>query len=187
MNVGSVSVGSGQYMAAALFKATTGLDFAIVPFKARRRWCPPSRAPTSRGVRDRRAGDGDGEKRRPEGARGDFKQAFSRPARGADGAGSGRGPLRRNRVERRRRAGENPAPHHRAPEPRNQRRHGPAEHRQKFQEFGIDSRGSTPEELHDLLASEIAKVDPGGGNGEESKNSSGRTSWQTQNRIPNFV
>jgi tripartite-type tricarboxylate transporter receptor subunit TctC len=29
--------------------------------------------------------------------------------------------------------------------------------RQKFQDFGIDSRGGTPEEMHELLVSEIAK------------------------------
>jgi tripartite-type tricarboxylate transporter receptor subunit TctC len=29
--------------------------------------------------------------------------------------------------------------------------------RQKFADFGIDSRGGTPEEFHDLVVSEVAK------------------------------
>ena len=32
--------------------------------------------------------------------------------------------------------------------------------REKFEEFGIDARGGTPENLRDLLASEIAKWKP---------------------------
>lgn len=34
INVGTVSIGSGQHMAAELFKAQTGLNLTIVPFKA---------------------------------------------------------------------------------------------------------------------------------------------------------
>jgi tripartite-type tricarboxylate transporter receptor subunit TctC len=33
LNVGTSSIGTGGYMSAELFKATTGLDFAIVPYK----------------------------------------------------------------------------------------------------------------------------------------------------------
>lgn len=34
LNIGTVSIGSGQYMAASLFKVMTGLDLTIVPFKS---------------------------------------------------------------------------------------------------------------------------------------------------------
>ena len=34
INIGTVSIGSGQHMAAELFKSMTGLDLTIVPFKA---------------------------------------------------------------------------------------------------------------------------------------------------------
>ncbi|MEI6303482.1 MAG: tripartite tricarboxylate transporter substrate binding protein [Betaproteobacteria bacterium] len=34
LNIGTVSIGSGQYMAASLFKAMTGLNLTIVPFKS---------------------------------------------------------------------------------------------------------------------------------------------------------
>jgi tripartite-type tricarboxylate transporter receptor subunit TctC len=158
MNVGSVSVGSGQYMAAALFKATTGLDFTVVPFKS-----TPNLVSALKG--------------------GDIQVAFeiAAPVMALLKSGdlkalavtSGTRFRGLPAVPTVQEAGvanyqvtawngvAAPAKTPRAIIERLNHEINAAlalpEVKQKFQEFGIDSRGGTPEDLRDLLASEIAK------------------------------
>lgn len=158
MNVGSVSVGSGQYMAAALFKATTGLDFAIVPFKS-----TPALISAIKGG-DIQVGFEIGAPVMALVKSGDLKAlavTSGKRFRGlpdvptAQEAGVARYDVTAwNGVAA-------PAKTPRAIIERLNHEINAAlaqpDIRQKFQEFGIDSRGGTPEELRDLLASEIAK------------------------------
>lgn len=158
LNIGTVAIGSGQHMAASLFKAMTGLNLTLVPFKS----TPALFAALKSG---------------------DVQVAFeiTAPARGLIKGGE----LKVLAVSSAKRfagmpnvptiaesgvAGYDvsawngiavPAKTPRAIVERLNREINAAmaqpDIRERFQEFGIDARGGTPEDLRDLLASEIAK------------------------------
>jgi tripartite-type tricarboxylate transporter receptor subunit TctC len=158
INIGTVSVGSGQHMAASLFKAVTGINCAIVPFKS-----TPTLISALKGR--------------------DIQVAFEigAPVLSMIKAGEIK-PVAVTAGARFRGLPEVPtvkesgvanyeviawngvAAPAKTPRPiidRLNREINAAmaqpDVRQKFQDFGIDSRGGTPEEMHELLVSEIAK------------------------------
>ena len=158
LNIGTVAVGSGQHMAAALFKSMSGLDITLVPFKS-----TPALFSALKGN--------------------DIQVAFeiTAPARALVKSGE----LKVLAVSSAKRfagmpevptiaesglPGYNvaawngiaaPAKTPRAIIERLNREINSAlaqpDIREKFQDFGIDARGGSPEDLRDLLASEIAK------------------------------
>ena len=158
LNIGTVAIGSGQHMAASLFKAMTGLNLTLVPFKS---------TPALMGALKS----------------GDIQVAFefNAPIRGLIKSGEVKvlavsGATRfagmpavptvaESGVAGYDVAGWNgiavPARTPRSIVDRLNREIIAAmalpEIREKFQEFGIDARGGTPENLRDLLAGEIAK------------------------------
>lgn len=158
INIGTVSVGSGQHMAASLFKAVTGINCAIVPFKS-----TPTLISALKGR--------------------DIQVAFEigAPVLSMIKAGEIR-PVAVTAGARFRGLPEVPtvkesgvanyevtawngvAAPAKTPRPIIERLNreinaamAQPDVRQKFQDFGIDSRGGTPEEMHELLVSEIAK------------------------------
>jgi tripartite-type tricarboxylate transporter receptor subunit TctC len=158
LNIGTVNIGSGQYMAAALFKAMTGLDLTIVPFKSTPALIAALKsddiqvafeigAPVLALVRS-----------------GELKALAVSSAKRfvglpevptvAESGVPGYQVTAWNGVAA-------PAGTPRAIVERLNKEINAAlaqpDIRQKFQEFGIDARGGTPEELRDLLAGEIAK------------------------------
>jgi tripartite-type tricarboxylate transporter receptor subunit TctC len=158
LNIGTVSIGSGQHMAAELFKASTGLDLTIVPFKSTPALINALRsndiqvafeisAPVLALVKS-----------------GDLKAlAISSPKRSAilpgvptmmEAGVAGYQVTAWNGIAA-------PAKTPRAIIERLNREVNAAladpDIRQKFQNFGIDARGGSPEELRDLLAGEIGK------------------------------
>lgn len=158
LNIGTVAIGSGQHMAASLFKAMTGLNLTLVPFKS---------TPALMGALKS----------------GDIQVAFefNAPVRGLIKSGEVKvlavsGPKRfagmpavptiaESGVAGYEVSGWNgialPAKTPRAIVERLNREIIAAmalpDIRDKFQEFGIDARGGTPENLRDLLGSEITK------------------------------
>ncbi len=158
LNIGTVAIGSGQHMAASLFKAMTGLNLTLVPFKS----TPALFAALKSG---------------------DIQVAFeiTAPARGLIKGGE----LKVLAVSSAKRfAGMPnvptiaesgvpgydvsawngialPAKTPRAIIERLNREINAAmaqpDIRERFQEFGIDARGGSPEDLRDLLAGEITK------------------------------
>jgi tripartite-type tricarboxylate transporter receptor subunit TctC len=158
LNIGTVSIGSGQYMAASLFKAMTGLNLTIVPFKSTPALITALKsndiqvafeigAPVLSLVRS-----------------GELKAiAISSPKRFAslpevptmmESGVAGYQVTAWNGIAA-------PAKTPRAIIERINREVNAAlaqpDIRQRFQEFGIDARGGSPEELRDLLAGEIVK------------------------------
>jgi tripartite-type tricarboxylate transporter receptor subunit TctC len=154
VNVGSVSIGSGQHMAAAYFKAVSGLDFTIVPFKS-----TPSLVSALKGHDIQvafeigamiRSGD---LKALAVTAGARFRGLPDVPTVKEAGL-PGYQVTAWNGVAA-------PAKTPRAIIDRLNREINAAlaqpDIKQKFQEFGIDSRGGTPEEFRDLVVSEVAK------------------------------
>jgi tripartite-type tricarboxylate transporter receptor subunit TctC len=157
-NIGSVSVGSGQNMAASLFKAVTGTPASIVPFKS-----TPSLISALRG--------GDIQVAFEIGApvlamlkHGDIKAIAVTAAsrfRGLPEVPTVKesGVANYDVI-----AWNGVAAPAKTPRPiieRLNREINAAmalpDIRQKFADFGIDSRGGTPEEFHDLVVSEVNK------------------------------
>ena len=158
LNIGTVAIGSGQHMAASLFKAMTGLNLTLVAFKS---------TPALMGALKS----------------GDIQVAFefNAPIRGliksgevkalaASGAKRFAGMPTVPTIAESGVAGYDvvgwngiaaPAKTPRAIVDCLNREINAAlalpDIREKFQEFGIDARGGTPENLRDLLVSEIAK------------------------------
>ena len=158
LNIGTVAIGSGQHMAASLFKAMTGLNLTLVPFKS---------TPALMGAL--KSGDIQ------------IVFEFNAPIRGLISSGE----VKVLATSGARRFGGMPAvptiaeggvagyevsgwnglaAPARTPRPVIDRLNREIiaamalpEIREKFQEFGIDARGGTPENLRDLLVSEIAK------------------------------
>ncbi len=158
LNIGTVAIGSGQHMAASLFKAMTGLNLTLVPFKS---------TPALMGALKS----------------GDIQVVFefNAPIRGLIKSGEIKAlatsgakrfagmptvpTIAESGVPNYDVAGWNgiaaPAKTPRLVIDRLNREIIAAlaqpDIRDKFQEFGIDARGGTPENLRDLLVSEIAK------------------------------
>ncbi len=158
LNIGTVAVGSGQHMAASLFKSLSGLDLTLVPFKS-----TPALFSALKGN--------------------DIQVAFeiTAPARALVKSGE----LKVLAVSSAKRfaglpdtptiaesglPGYNVAAWNGVAAPAKTPRAiierlnreinaalAQADIREKFQDFGIDARGGSPEDLRDLLASEIAK------------------------------
>ena len=158
LNIGTVAIGSGQHMAASLFKAMSGLNITLVPFKS-----TPSLLAALKSN--------------------DIQVAFemTAPTRGLVRGGE----LKALAVSSARRFSGMPevptiqesgmpgyqvsawngvAAPARTPSPVIERLNreiraalAQADVRDKFLEFGIDPRASTPEELRDLLISEVAR------------------------------
>ena len=158
LNIGTVSIGSGQYMAASLFKAMTGLNLTIVPFKSTPALVTALKsndiqvafeigAPVLSLVRN-----------------GDLKAIAISSAKRflalpdvptiAESGVPGYQVTAWNGIAA-------PAKTPRAIVERLNREVNAAlaqaDIRQRFQEFGIDARGGSAEELRDLLAGEIVK------------------------------
>ena len=158
LNIGTVSIGSGQYMAASLFKAMTGLELTIVPFKS-----TPALVAALKS-NDIQAAFEIGAPVLALVRNGELKAlAVTSPKRFAglpevptmlESGVAGYQVTAWNGVAA-------PAKTPRAVIERLNREINAAlaqpDIRQKFQDFGIDSRGGSPEELRDLLAAEIAK------------------------------
>jgi tripartite-type tricarboxylate transporter receptor subunit TctC len=158
LNIGTVAVGSGQHMAASLFKAMTGLNLTLVPFKS-----TPALFSALKG--------------------GDIQVAFeiTAPARALVRGGelkvlavsSGKRFSGMPEVPTVQESGvpgyqvsawNGVAAPARTPASIVERLNrevnaalAQPDIREKFLEFGIDPRGGTPEDLRDLLAAEIAK------------------------------
>jgi tripartite-type tricarboxylate transporter receptor subunit TctC len=158
LNIGTVSIGSGQYMAASLFKAMTGLNLTIVPFKSTPALISALKsndiqvafeigAPVMSLVRsgDLKALSITSAKR--------FATLPDVPTMAESGV-AGYQVTAWNGIAA-------PAKTPRAIIERLNREVNAAladpDIRQKFQNFGIDARGGSPEDLRDLLAGEIAK------------------------------
>lgn len=157
-NIGSVSVGSGQHMAASLFKAVTGTPASIVPFKT-----TPSLISALKG--------GDIQVAFEIGApvlamlkHGDIKAIAVTAAQRYKGLPdvptvkesgvSNYDVIAWNGVAA---PAKTPRPIiERLNKEINEAMAQP-DIRQKFADFGIDSRGGTPEEFHDLVVSEVNK------------------------------
>jgi tripartite-type tricarboxylate transporter receptor subunit TctC len=158
LNIGTVSIGSGQYMAASLFKAMTGLNLTIVPFKS-----TPALV-TALKSNDIQVAFEIGAPVLSLVKSGDLKAvAISSPKRFAslpevptmiESGVPGYQVTAWNGIAA-------PAKTPRAIIERINREVNAAlaqpDIRQRFQEFGIDARGGSPEELRDLLAGEIVK------------------------------
>jgi tripartite-type tricarboxylate transporter receptor subunit TctC len=158
LNIGTVSIGSGQYMAASLFKAMTGLNLTIVPFKSTPALITALKsndiqvafeigAPVMAMVKsgDLKALAISSSKR--------FASLPDVPTLAESGV-PGYQVTAWNGIAA-------PAKTPRAIIERLNREVNTAladpDIRQKFQGFGIDARGGSPEELRDLLAGEITK------------------------------
>ena len=100
LNVGTISAGSTQHLAAKLFETVAGLEVLLVPYKGSPAVLTALRAGENRPrIRDRRADAAAGSGRSGEGARGLVGQAQPGAAGRAHGGGGWRGRLRRRVVE----------------------------------------------------------------------------------------
>jgi tripartite-type tricarboxylate transporter receptor subunit TctC len=158
LNIGTVSIGSGQYMAASLFKAMTGLNLTIVPFKS-----TPALV-TALKSNDIQVAFEIGAPVMAMVKSGDLKALAITSAKRfetlpevptmVESGVAGYQVTAWNGIAA-------PAKTPRAIIERLNREVNAAladpDIRQKFQNFGIDARGGSPEDLRDLLASEISK------------------------------
>ena len=162
LNIGTTTVGSTNHLAANLLKSMTGLDFVIVPFRT------PGDLLDRRAAQRRRChhpvlwrAEIRGRKQPDPGARQHHAEARGLCARCADRGRGRRQRLRCGDLERRLRAGRDPARGGRHAQPRDcARRSSDPELEQRFTELGLEPLPSTPDELSGRLR---AKSTNGGG------------------------
>jgi len=158
LNIGTVSVGSGQHMAAALFKAKSGLNLTLVPFKS-----TPNLLAALKG-NDIQVAFEITAPARALIQSGDLKVLAVTSARRFSGLPEVPTVMESGLADYQVSAWNGVAAPARTPRAIIDRLNkeinaamAQPDVKEKFLEFGIEARGGTPDELRDLLAGEIAK------------------------------